>query len=90
MVIWVDNITAARIQIGICALMWAIWNCRNDMIFNRQHTLTFYVGHLQSYRMDPYVVLTHSYGLQGAFGYWVQPMGDGGSGYIQPVRMAFA
>ena len=46
--------------------------------------------YLQSYSLDPYVVLTHSYGFQGAFGYWVQSMGDGGSGYFQPVRMAFA
>ena len=45
-------------------------------------------GYLQSYRMDPYVVLTQSYGLQGAFGYWVHPVGDGSTGYIQPVRMA--
>ena len=37
----VEHTTAARIRIGICALMWAIWNCRNDMIFNRQHILTF-------------------------------------------------
>ena len=37
----VEHTTAARIRIGICALLWAIWNCRNDMIFNRQHTLTF-------------------------------------------------
>ncbi|XP_044394850.1 uncharacterized protein [Triticum aestivum] len=47
-------------------------------------------GHLQSYSLDPYVVLTHSYGLEGAFGYWVQPKGDGSSGYIQPVCMALA
>uniref|UniRef100_M8BFR5 GDSL esterase/lipase n=1 Tax=Aegilops tauschii TaxID=37682 RepID=M8BFR5_AEGTA len=37
-------------------------------------------GYLQSYSLDPYVVLTHSYGLQGAFGYWVQPMGDEAGG----------
>ena len=37
----VDHITASRIRIGICALMWAIWNFKNDMIFNRQHILTF-------------------------------------------------
>ena len=34
------------------------------------------------------MVLTHSFGIQGAFGYWVQPVGDGSTGYIQPVRMA--
>uniref|UniRef100_A0A453JLH4 Reverse transcriptase zinc-binding domain-containing protein n=1 Tax=Aegilops tauschii subsp. strangulata TaxID=200361 RepID=A0A453JLH4_AEGTS len=37
----VEQFTAARIRIGICALLWAIWNCRNDMIFTRQHNLTF-------------------------------------------------
>ena len=35
-----EQITTVRIWIGICALLWAIWNCRNDMIFNRQQTLT--------------------------------------------------
>ena len=52
--------------------------------------LNFFAGYLQSYSLDPYVVLTHSYGIQGAFGYWVQPMEDGSSGYIQPVRMTLA
>ena len=37
----VEHITAARIRIRICALLWAIWNCRNDMIFNIKHNLTF-------------------------------------------------
>jgi hypothetical protein len=23
-----------RIRVGVCALIWAIWNCRNDVIFN--------------------------------------------------------
>ncbi|XBI22722.1 hypothetical protein VPH35_063713 [Triticum aestivum] len=47
-------------------------------------------GHLQSYCLDPYVVLTHSYGIQGAVGYLMQPLGDGSTGFIQPVRMAVA
>ena len=38
--------------------------------------------------MDPYVVVTQYYGLEGALGYWVQPMGDGSTGYLQPVWMA--
>nr|XP_040244114.1 pentatricopeptide repeat-containing protein At4g01030, mitochondrial-like [Aegilops tauschii subsp. strangulata] len=45
---------------------------------------------LVGYDMDPYVVVTHSYGLQGATGYWVQPVGDGSTGYIQLVWMAVA
>ena len=30
----VDTHIAKHIRIGICALLWAIWNTRNDMIFN--------------------------------------------------------
>mgnify|MGYP006268343495 CR=1 FL=1 len=37
----VDHTTASHILIGIYALIWAIWNCRNDIIFNRQHIFTF-------------------------------------------------
>ena len=31
----VDKKTKARIRIGICAFVWAIWNCRNDVVFNK-------------------------------------------------------
>jgi hypothetical protein len=37
----VEPITAGHIRIGVCALLWAIWNCRNDMIFNRQTLIIF-------------------------------------------------
>ena len=30
----IDKKTKARIRIGVCAIVWAIWNCRNDVIFN--------------------------------------------------------
>ncbi|XBI83406.1 hypothetical protein VPH35_091920 [Triticum aestivum] len=45
-------------------------------------------GCFQSHSVHPYVVATHSDGGQGAFGYCVYPMGDGSSGYFQPVWMA--
>ena len=31
----VDKTTKARIRIGVSAFMWAIWNCRNDVVFNK-------------------------------------------------------
>jgi hypothetical protein len=31
----IDKQTKARIRVGFCALVWAIWNCRNDVVFNR-------------------------------------------------------
>jgi hypothetical protein len=30
----IDKSTKARISVGVCALLWAIWNCQNDVIFN--------------------------------------------------------
>jgi hypothetical protein len=31
----VDKNDKARIRIGVSALCWSIWNCRNDIVFNR-------------------------------------------------------
>ena len=41
---WLDGVKpsiAGHIQIGVCTLLWPIWNCRNDMIFNRQPLINF-------------------------------------------------
>ena len=27
--------TNARIRLGICALVWALWNCKNDLVSNK-------------------------------------------------------
>jgi hypothetical protein len=37
----VDKKTKVRIRVGVCALVWAIWNCRNDVVFNRAVTPNF-------------------------------------------------
>jgi hypothetical protein len=31
----VETETAKHIRIGVCALLCVIWNCRNDLVFNR-------------------------------------------------------
>ena len=31
----VDKKTKANIHVGVCAFLWAIWNCRNDVVFNK-------------------------------------------------------
>ena len=36
----VDKTTKDSIRVGVCAFLWAIWNCRNDVIFNNME-----VGH---------------------------------------------
>ena len=30
-----DKDTKARIRIGVSACLWTIWNCRNDIVFNK-------------------------------------------------------
>ena len=32
----IDKVTKARIRIGVAAILWTIWNCRNDIIFNNK------------------------------------------------------
>ena len=41
---WLNGVapqTAAQIRVGACALLWPIWNCRNDVAFNRQNITNF-------------------------------------------------
>ena len=33
---------ARHIRVGVCALLWAIWNCRNDLVFNRTRNIHFF------------------------------------------------
>jgi hypothetical protein len=30
----IDKKMKEKIRVGVCALIWAMWNCRNDVIFN--------------------------------------------------------
>lgn len=46
-------------------------------------------GYSLGYPLDPYVVLSTARGCAQRHGFWVQPFGNGSTGYIQPVRLAF-
>ncbi|KAM3298188.1 hypothetical protein ACQJBY_039909 [Aegilops geniculata] len=62
-----------------------------DMAFHIEDCIDDFMhasGYIPCYGADPYVVLTHSDGGQGAFGYWICPVGDGSAGYLQPVWLA--
>ena len=37
----IESETVRHIRVGVCALLWAIWNCRNDLAFNRTTTIHF-------------------------------------------------
>ena len=41
---WLDGVqseTAKLFRVGVCALLWAIWNCMNDLVFNRTTHIHF-------------------------------------------------
>jgi hypothetical protein len=73
-----------QIRVGVCAIVWAIWNVRNDFIFNKQKPHCYSLGHI----LDLYVVLYPSRGAASCHGVWVQPFGDGRTGFLQSVRLA--
>ena len=37
----IESEIARHIRVGVCALLWAVWNCRNDMVFNRTTNFHF-------------------------------------------------
>ncbi|XP_047092941.1 uncharacterized protein LOC124704713 [Lolium rigidum] len=45
-------------------------------------------GYPFSYSLDPYVVLSPARRGAPCYGYWVQPTGNGSTGFLQPVRLA--
>ena len=82
-----ESDTARHIRVGVCALLWGIGTAGMIWLLTEQQ-LFFFAGFIPSYGGDPFVVLTHSDGGQGAFGYSICPVGDGSTGYLQPAWMA--
>jgi hypothetical protein len=87
---WLNGIfklEKVNIKVGICALMWSIWYVRNEFIFNKSKFPSF----LQVIPLTTHwihVVFSPVGGATSGHGYWVQPFGNGCSGYLQPIRVA--
>jgi hypothetical protein len=59
-----------HIRIGVCILLWAIWNVSNDFIFNKKITIISAVYSL-GYPLDPSLVISLAGGCTPGHGYWV-------------------
>jgi hypothetical protein len=59
------------------------------LYLTNRKTLIF-AGFPYGYPLDLYVVLSPIRRAAGSDGFWMQPFGDGSSGFIQPVRLAVA
>jgi hypothetical protein len=66
--------------------MWAIWNSRNDHHFNKPKNTPF-AGYSYGYPLNPYVVLSPTREAAGGDRFWVEPVGDGSTRFITPVRV---
>ena len=53
----IDSPTKACICIGVSALLWAIWNSRNDIVFNKMEGAHFFACYQQSHILDSHVVV---------------------------------
>jgi hypothetical protein len=54
------------------------------MLFLINVRTLFSIGYSYGYALDPRMVLPSAGGAVGAYGYWMQPVGDGYSGYLLP------
>jgi hypothetical protein len=78
-----------QVRVSVCAVIWALWNTRNDFMFNKPKKL-LPTSYPYGCPLDPYVVLSPTRGASGGDGFRVQLVGDGRSRFIQPVRVAIA
>jgi hypothetical protein len=56
-----------QIRVGVCAMIWALWNTRNNFVFNKPKKLVL-AGYSYGYPLDLYVVLSPTRGVAGGDG----------------------
>jgi hypothetical protein len=77
-----------KIRVGVCAIIWTLWNTRNNLIFNKSKKK--FTGYSYGYPMDLYVVLSSTRGATKDDRFWVQSFENGSLRFIQAVRPAVA
>jgi hypothetical protein len=53
---------------ALSAVLWALWNTRNDVVFNKPKKTYLYAGYPHDYSLDPFVVLSSARGEEGRHG----------------------
>jgi hypothetical protein len=77
-----------QIRVGVYALIWAIWNCHDNVIFNNVGHDQFFAGYKQGYILDSHLVLSSTRGPAGTYRYWMHSVDGGHLGYLQPGWLA--
>jgi hypothetical protein len=76
----IDKKVKSQIRIGVCALVWTIWNCQNDVVFSKSGK--FFAGNTQSFILDPLVVLPPTCGAAGVYGFRMYSVDGIHTGYL--------
>jgi hypothetical protein len=83
----VDKKTKMQIRVGTYALVWPLWNCRNDVIFNKSIKCQYFTGYLHGYKLNPQMVLPSTGGATSAYEFYVFPSKDGCTSYLRPMLL---
>jgi hypothetical protein len=78
----IDKKTKDRIHIGVSALVWSIWRCRNNIfltMLENQISCRLSIWLRTAFIYGPYC----SGGPRGTCGYWMQPFADCGTKVLQ-------
>jgi hypothetical protein len=66
---WLNGVyksTKAKIRVGVCALVWVIWNCENNLVSNNIGTarlLQVIFFFLRNYRLSIWLLIELTSGL---------------------------
>jgi hypothetical protein len=58
-----------QIRVGVCAMVWAIWNTRNDFVVNKPKKKLFPAAYPHGYPLDSYMVLSQTRGAVESDGF---------------------
>jgi hypothetical protein len=79
----VDKKSTAQIRVETCALVWSLWNCVNDVIFNKNNNVNFFIAYPQRYSLDPQMILSSARGATSSYEFFVFLSGDDCTSYLQ-------
>jgi hypothetical protein len=89
---WLNGVAKkdeGHIKVGVCTLLWAIWNVPNDVIFNKKKFLIIFAGYSHDYLLNPYVVLSPAHEEVSDHGYLMQPLATTSTGFLQLVQLTY-
>jgi hypothetical protein len=58
-----------QIRVGACAILWALWNTRNDVVFNQSQNFLLFAEYTLGHALDLYMVLSPAGGQNEGHGF---------------------